>query len=61
MKVKERVIKSFACPKCHNRVIDKLVWIDDDTVKCAHCQTEYNPLTGDYSIELLMTNKCAKL
>lgn len=33
-----------ACPKCSERDIDCLVWIDDDIVRCATCGTEYDPL-----------------
>lgn len=40
----ELVERQFACPKCGNRIMDDLVWIDDETVKCTHCQTEYNPI-----------------
>lgn len=37
----ELVEEAFACPKCHNRNIDELVWIDDETVRCSRCNTEY--------------------
>jgi hypothetical protein len=40
----ELVENQFACPKCGNRIMDDLVFIDDDLVLCTHCQTEYNPL-----------------
>lgn len=40
----ELVDRQFACPKCGKRIMDDLVWIDDEAVKCTHCQTEYNPL-----------------
>lgn len=33
-----------ACPVCGERDIDRLVWIDDDTVRCTMCGTEYDPL-----------------
>jgi Zn ribbon nucleic-acid-binding protein len=33
-----------ACPKCGQRDMDLLVWIDDDIVHCAICGTEYDPL-----------------
>ncbi len=33
-----------ACPVCGEREIDRLVWIDDDTVRCTMCGTEYDPL-----------------
>jgi len=33
----------FACPTCGEVRIDNLVWIDDDTVRCSRCGTEYAP------------------
>jgi hypothetical protein len=30
----ELVEPQFACSKCGNRIMDDLVWIDDDVVKC---------------------------
>jgi len=33
-----------ACPTCSERDVDRLVWIDDDTVRCAACGTKYQPL-----------------
>jgi len=33
-----------ACPTCGERDVDRLVWIDDDTVRCTMCGTEYDPL-----------------
>ena len=35
--------KQFGCPNCHNRNMDELVWLDDETVKCTRCNTEYQP------------------
>jgi len=35
-----------ACPTCGERDIDCLVWTDDETVRCAACGTEYQPLVG---------------
>jgi len=32
-----------ACPVCGERDIDSLVWLNDDTVRCATCGTEYHP------------------
>ena len=37
----ELVEEAFACPKCHNRNVDELVWLDDETIQCTRCQTEY--------------------
>ena len=34
-----------ACPRCGQRDIDLLIWIDDDRVECKTCGTIYNPLT----------------
>ena len=36
------VEEAFGCPKCHNRNVDELVWLDDETVKCTRCNTEYH-------------------
>lgn len=33
-----------ACPRCRERNIDCLVWIDDETVRCSNCGTRYQPL-----------------
>jgi rubredoxin len=33
-----------ACPVCGERDIDRLVWIDDDIVRCTMCGTEYDPM-----------------
>ena len=33
-----------ACPGCDERDIDRLVWIDDERVRCATCGTTYEPL-----------------
>lgn len=35
-----------ACPTCGERDADRLVWTDDDTVRCAACGTEYQPLAN---------------
>lgn len=35
-----------ACPRCGERDVDRLVWIDDDTVRCAKCGTGYQPLAN---------------
>lgn len=32
-----------ACPMCRERHTDRLVWIDDDRVRCANCNTVYEP------------------
>ena len=37
------VEEAFGCPNCHNRNMDELVWLDDETVKCPRCNTEYQP------------------
>ena len=31
------------CPKCGENLCDRLVWIDDDIVRCASCGTQYQP------------------
>ncbi|MCB9852841.1 MAG: hypothetical protein H6819_07075 [Phycisphaerales bacterium] len=33
-----------ACPNCGERDVDRLIWVDDDCVRCATCGTDYNPL-----------------
>ena len=37
------VDEAFGCPHCHNRNLDELVWLDDETVKCTRCNTKYQP------------------
>lgn len=32
-----------ACPICGERQQDRLVWIDDERVRCANCKAEYSP------------------
>jgi Zn ribbon nucleic-acid-binding protein len=32
-----------ACPNCGERDHDRLVWIDDETVRCTMCGTQYHP------------------
>ena len=32
-----------ACPQCGEKRSDRLVWRDDDTVRCASCGTTYQP------------------
>jgi len=32
------------CPRCGERDIDRLVWTDDDIVRCSACGAEYDPL-----------------
>jgi nitrite reductase/ring-hydroxylating ferredoxin subunit len=35
-----------ACPVCGERDIDRLVWVDDEWVRCLKCNIEYDPVTG---------------
>ena len=42
----EFVAPGFACPKCGERDIDKLVWFDDEWVTCQRCGTDYKPGEG---------------
>jgi hypothetical protein len=37
------VERKYACPGCAERDQDRLVWIDDENVRCYGCQTEYAP------------------
>ena len=39
----DMVDEADACPKCGQRDIDRLVWIDDDRVECQTCGTVYKP------------------
>jgi hypothetical protein len=39
----DQVDEAFGCPTCHNQNVDELVWLDDETVKCTRCLTEYQP------------------
>ena len=39
----ELVAFAYRCPGCGERHIDNLVWIDDETVKCATCGALYDP------------------
>lgn len=32
-----------ACPRCEEDDIDRLVWIDDEKVRCDSCGTVYDP------------------
>lgn len=32
-----------ACPRCGERHVDHLVWIEDDIVRCTTCGIEYDP------------------
>ncbi|MCB1280697.1 MAG: hypothetical protein KDB18_04175 [Salinibacterium sp.] len=41
----DRVTLAAACPNCGERIVDKLIWTDDDTVRCETCGTEYVPFT----------------
>ena len=41
------VSPGFGCPTCSERDADRLVWQDDETVRCVRCGTEYNPLETD--------------
>ena len=31
------------CPECGEHLVDNLTWIDDTTVRCKTCGTEYEP------------------
>jgi len=39
----ELVPPGCECPQCHERDMDLLVWIDDETVECQTCKTRYRP------------------
>ena len=35
-----------ACPGCGERQVDRLVWQEDDVVRCASCGTTFEPDAG---------------
>lgn len=37
----ERVATAHGCPRCGERRMDRLVWQDDVSVRCASCQRVY--------------------
>lgn len=37
------VDQQHACPLCGERHQDRLVWIDDQRVRCSNCQAEFEP------------------
>jgi len=37
-------VSGRACPQCGEDDIDRLVWIDDDRVRCANCGTVFHPI-----------------
>jgi len=37
------VSEEDACPKCGEREVDRLAWIDDQTVECQECGEQYTP------------------
>lgn len=42
----ENVLGRYACPACGNDLADKLVWADDETVRCEVCGVSYEPIKG---------------
>ena len=40
---RDRVDAAFGCPKCGERHVDALIWIDDETVACQTCGRQYQP------------------
>ncbi len=39
----ELVPPDCECPQCHESDMNRLVWVDDDTVECQTCKTRYQP------------------
>jgi hypothetical protein len=39
----DMVDETDACPTCHERDIDRLIWVDGDCVQCQTCGTVYEP------------------
>ena len=42
----EPVPTAFACPRCNERNMDNLVWVEDDRVECQSCGRAYDPSTS---------------
>ncbi len=36
-----------ACPSCGNRIMDRLVWREDEQVVCTSCNSTYTPPQHD--------------
>ncbi|MEX1230841.1 MAG: hypothetical protein WEB58_11420 [Planctomycetaceae bacterium] len=41
--VPDNVPSDAGCPKCGERDVDQLVWLDDESVQCSRCRTTYRP------------------
>ena len=37
------VAQDDACPKCGERHVDHLAWLDDEVVHCTSCGADYEP------------------
>lgn len=44
--VRDQVDAAFACPECGERHADRLVWGDEDLVRCATCGITFDPAAG---------------
>lgn len=44
--VRNEVDTAFACPECGERDPDRLVWGDDDFVRCTSCGITFDPAAG---------------
>lgn len=44
--VRDEVASECACPKCGERHVDRLVWGDEDLVRCASCGITFDPAAG---------------
>lgn len=44
--VQDEVDAAFACPECGERRPDRLVWGDEDLVRCASCGITFDPAAG---------------
>lgn len=42
----DEVDAAFACPECGERHPDRLIWGDEDLVRCASCGITFNPAAG---------------
>ena len=39
----DNVLPDAGCPQCGERDVDRLVWLDDESVQCSRCGTTYRP------------------
>ncbi len=42
----EKAPTALRCPRCGEADYDRLVWLDDERIRCATCGTVYDPERG---------------